>query len=268
MVKVVAVILAGGRSTRFGSEKAVAVVEGAPMIARVAAVLRSEAAALAVNATERSGAAAWAREQGLSVLPDAPGAAYGPLSGVLAGLEWAQAQGADVLVTAPCDTPWLPQDMVDRLVAGLGDAPAAAATTADGSHPLCTAWRTSLLPRLRETLRSGHPSVRDWLAEVGAAPVRFDDAPAFSNLNRPEPRKRLWPRVLDVASALLLTLLACVGIFFVLFIFNFGDALTEEGRQRMLIQGRIAAGVCLVLAILTPAAAVRLAWRAGASRRR
>ena len=264
MVKVVAVVLAGGRSTRFGSEKAMARVTGSPMIARTVAVLRTGAADLAVNATSDSRAAAWAAERSLAVLPDPLNLPEGPLSGVLAGLEWAQAQGADVLVTAPCDTPWLPRDLVARLVGGLGEAPAAA-VTADGSQPLCAAWRVGLLPRLRDTLETRHPSVRLWLQEVGAAQVPFDDARAFRNVNHPP---ELRARMLDAGSAVLLTLLAWIGVFFVLFVFNFGDALNEEGRRRAVIAGRITAGVCLLLAMLVPIAAIRLARRAGASRRR
>ena len=265
-MKVVVVILAGGRSTRFGSEKAVALVDGAPMIARVAAVLREGGAPLAVNAPEASGAAAWAREQGLPVLPDAPGSPDGPLAGVLAGLQWAQSLGAEVLVTSPCDTPGLPHDMVRRLLEELAERPAATAVASDGSHPLCTAWCVSLLPRLREALSGGHPPVRAWLGEVGAVEVRFDDARAFHNMNHRADGR--LSGALDAASAVMLTLLAWIGVFFILFVFNFGDAMTEEGRRRAMIEGRVAAVACLVLAILCPIVAVRLVRRAGASRRR
>ena len=185
MERIAAVVLAGGRSIRWGSEKAVAVVGGAPMIGHVAAVLSAGEALLAVNACETSGAAAWALERGLPVLPDPPGAPVGPLSGVLAGLEWARRQGVEVMVSAPCDTPNLPPDMAGRLCEALADAPAAFAVTADGPHPLCAAWPIALLPQLRKTLADGHPSARAWLAGVGARGVRFADARAFANLNTP-----------------------------------------------------------------------------------
>ena len=188
MERVVGVVLAGGRSVRWGSEKAVAEVRGRPMIAHVASALTSVRLPVAVNAPDESGAAAWSRARGLPVLPDAPGAPEGPLAGVLAGLAWAQAVGADVLVTAPCDTPGLPRDYVRRLTASIGVAPAAFAVTADGPHPLCTAWRVTLLSRLREELARGHPSVQGWLAEADAAEVRFPRAECFRNRNTPPVR--------------------------------------------------------------------------------
>ena len=185
MARTLGLVLAGGRSTRWGSEKAVARVGGAPMVAHVAAVLAQDCEGVAVNAPEASGAADWARARGLTVLPDAPGLPDGPLAGVLAGLVWAAAQGADGLVTAPCDTPELPPDLAARLAAELDSAPAAFAVTADGSHPLCAAWSLALLPSLRAELERGHPSVRGWLQEVGAREAAFAHAAAFRNLNTP-----------------------------------------------------------------------------------
>lgn len=189
MAGVVGVVLAGGRSTRFGSEKAVAKVGKAPMIAYVRSVLAQGCEAVAVNAPEDSGAAKWAKAQGADLLPDAPGSPDGPLAGVLAGLAWAETRGADWLAVAPCDTPWLPGDLVARLRAGAGEAPAAVAVTESGGHPLCMLLRTTLRTELEATLAAGHPSVRQWLDAAGAVGVRFDDEGAFQNLNE-RPRGR------------------------------------------------------------------------------
>ena len=185
--RVLGVVLAGGRSTRFGSEKAVAVVDGAPMVARVAAVLAHGCEAVAVNAPEASGAAAWARAHGLTVLPDPPGLPDGPLAGVLAGLDAAERHGAAWLLTAPCDTPCLPADLGERLMSAVGAAPAATVvTTSEGSHPLCTLWSVGLRAPLAAALDAGaHPSVRAWLRQAGAAQVAFADTRAFANLNTP-----------------------------------------------------------------------------------
>ncbi len=177
------IVLAGGRSTRWGSEKAVARVGGAPMVARVHAVLARGCERVAVNAPRGSGAWAWAERAHADLAPDAPGLPDGPLTGVLAGLAWAEARGAELLAVAPCDAPGLPADYVARLHEGLGAAPAAVAVTDSGGHPLCALVRTSLRPQLEATLAQGHPSVRRWLDEVGAVGVRFPDEKAFANLN-------------------------------------------------------------------------------------
>lgn len=178
-------VLAGGRSSRYGSEKAVARFDGETLLERELAVLRGDCAALAVSARPESGAATLAASLGLPVLPDADGAPDGPLAGVAAGLRWAAGLGAEALVTLPCDMPHAPQDLARRLIAGRGDAFAAFATTAEGVHPLCALWSIDLLASLDSALADGHPAVQGFLADVGAATVRFEDAAAFANMNRP-----------------------------------------------------------------------------------
>jgi molybdopterin-guanine dinucleotide biosynthesis protein A len=186
------VILAGGRSRRFGREKAAAEIGGVPMLWRVAGVLRPHVAALAINAGPGSWAAQFAAEAGLPLLPDTPGDPDGPLSGVRAGLAWAIAAGAEALVTAPCDTPYLPQDLVPRLVQGLPPAAgAAAARTVDGLQPLCALWRCDRLAAIHAVVAgSSHPAVHATLAALGAVEIDFEDARAFENINTPQDHAR------------------------------------------------------------------------------
>jgi molybdopterin-guanine dinucleotide biosynthesis protein A len=141
-----------------------------------------------VSASPDSGAAAWARDAGLAVLPDAPGAPDGPLAGVLAALDWAAAEGADLLLTAPCDTPFLPADLGERLAGALGgDAGAAYATAGDGLHPLCAVWRVPGRDVVAQMTAAGrHPPIRQVLAALNAVAVAFVDGQAFRNLNRAE----------------------------------------------------------------------------------
>jgi len=180
---VLGLVLAGGRSRRFGREKALVEVGGRPMIAAVAEVLARGCEAVAVNAPESAGAAAWARIAGLDLVCDRPGDPDGPLAGVRAGLEWARARGAQWLVTAPCDTPFLPEDYVARLVA---PGRTAAAETAVGGHWLCAIWGVGDLEALERWLSEGHGRVEAFLQACGAVSVRFDEPAAFANVNRPE----------------------------------------------------------------------------------
>lgn len=177
-------ILAGGRSSRFGSEKAVARLGGQSLLWRIHHQLSRACEVIAVSAPPASGAATEAKALAATVLSDPPGAALGPLTGVLAGLDWAAAQGADVLFTLPCDTPLTPPDLLDRLAAGLGAAPAAVARAPGGVQPLCAAWSTTLTEPLRRAMADGHhPSVRRFLEAAGGVAVDFDDDGAFFNLN-------------------------------------------------------------------------------------
>jgi molybdopterin-guanine dinucleotide biosynthesis protein A len=179
------VLLAGGRSSRFGAEKAVARVGGRLMMD---AVCECFAPLSRIAASVRRGSAAehHARELQLDVLYDDPALPAGPLAGVAAGLTWARQHQLHYLATAPCDTPLLPRQLFAVLLDGIGEASAAFATTAHGPNPLCAVWRTALLPRLLTQLSGEHPSVRGFLTGIGAKAVRFAEAPAFANVNTPE----------------------------------------------------------------------------------
>ena len=179
-------VLAGGRSSRFGSEKALARLEGRTLLEIAVERLARDCAAVAVNAPAVSGAAAQAQAMGWPLLSDAAGDPDGPLSGIRAGLRWAAKAGVGRLAVIPCDAPARPDDLVARLLAELADAPAAAAETDQGVEPLCAVWTTSALDALGDALDSGaHPPVHAFLDLLGARLVRFADAAAFLNVNTP-----------------------------------------------------------------------------------
>lgn len=177
-------VLAGGRSRRFGAEKAAALFEGRPLLDGSLDVLAGPCGWLAVNAPPGSGAAILAAARHLDPVCDAEGGPDGPLSGVLAGLAWARTLGAGWLATVPCDTPRLPVDLVPRLIAAAGDGPGASADSPDGRQPLCAVWRVELLAALSATLRDGHPAVRAFQDDMGMTRALFADSAAFANLNR------------------------------------------------------------------------------------
>jgi len=177
-------IIAGGRSQRFGAEKAVATLGGISLLERSRRLLMDSCREVAVNAPLGSAAAALAEALGAPVVPDAEDGPRGPLSGVLAGLIWAYGQGEELLLTAPCDAPLLPRDLGPRLLAALGPEAAAVARSPDGVQPLCAVWRTSMIEAIEWALAEGeHPPVRQVLASACAVEAAFDDAGAFLNIN-------------------------------------------------------------------------------------
>jgi len=180
---VAGVVLAGGRSVRFGGEKASALLAGRPLVMWAAQRLQGSCAAVAINARPGTEAEAVAQAAGLPVLHDAAGDAAGPLAGVKAGLAWAQGLGARALAVSPCDAPLLPQDLFVRLIAAAG-AGAAMAETSDGRQPLCAVWPVSALPAVVAALAGGaHPPTWRVLESISAQHVHFDRAEAFANLN-------------------------------------------------------------------------------------
>ena len=183
---VVGLVLAGGRSVRFGGEKAVALLDGRPLLEWAAERLRSVCEQVAINVRAGSEADAVAEARGLPTLYDEPGDALGPLAGVKVGLIWAQAQGARLLAVSPCDAPLLPDDLYVRLLEHAGDGPAMAETR-DGRQPLCAIWPVTSLRSVQEALRDGaHPPTWQTLERIGARKVFFDTPEAFANVNTRE----------------------------------------------------------------------------------
>ena len=183
---VVGLVLAGGRSLRFGGEKAVALLEGRPLLAWAAERLESVCLDVAINVRAATEAESVAKALRLPTLYDAPGDALGPLAGVKAGLIWAEERGARVLAVSPCDAPLLPDDLYVRLLER-SEGGAAMAETRDGPQPLCALWPITALPAVREALASGaHPPTWQMLERLGARKVSFDRPEAFANVNTRE----------------------------------------------------------------------------------
>ncbi len=180
------VVIAGGRSVRFGGEKATAVLAGRPLLMWAVRRLQRSCAAVAVNARPGTQTEALALAEGLPVLHDVPGDAAGPLAGVKVGLAWAEELGSRALAVSPCDAPLLPDDLFARLISEAGEGAAMAETSA-GRQPLCALWPVTALTAVTEALAGGaHPPTWRVLESIGAALVRFADADAFANLNTRE----------------------------------------------------------------------------------
>lgn len=187
---ILGLVLAGGEGRRMGGMKPFAPYRGRPMIAQVIDRLAPQVDRLAVN-LGAVGTPLADRLAGLGlpgVADDPALAGLGPLSGVQAGLAALPAGG--VLATLPCDMPDVPLDLIARLMAARGSAPAAYAQGAR-SHPLCAVWAPALLPALTVALQAaraeGGLRVMPFLTEAGAAilPIPAAEEPAFANVNRP-----------------------------------------------------------------------------------
>jgi molybdopterin-guanine dinucleotide biosynthesis protein A len=174
-------VLAGGRSRRFGRDKALADFRGRPLIAWSLDALAPHADVLGVG-----GPPALAARLRVEAVPDEPGAPDGPLAGVLAGLAWAARRDCALLATAPCDTPFLPADLVPRLAAALGGGPVVS-VRAGRVHALTALWRAAAAPALAALVRKGKQlSMQALIDTLGGGYADFDDEAAFANLNTPK----------------------------------------------------------------------------------
>jgi molybdenum cofactor guanylyltransferase len=180
---VVGLVLAGGRSVRFGGEKAVALLDGRPLFEWAVQRLRTVCAHVAVNVRAGTEVEAAAKAAGLPLLYDEIGDAPGPLAGVKVGLIWAKDQGARALAVSPCDAPLLPNDLYVQLLQH-ADGGAAMAETSEGRQPLCALWPVTTLSAVSAALADGaHPPTWRMLEQLGARKVMFDRPDSFANVN-------------------------------------------------------------------------------------
>lgn len=178
---VTGIVLAGGMGRRMGGvDKGLVPLAGRPMVEHVLTRLRPQVDDALINANQNLDRYA---AFGVPVVADAIGGFAGPLAGLHAGMTAAH---RDLVVTVPCDSPFLPDDLVARLLAGLvaGDAQLAVARTFDQPHPVFALVRRALLPHLTAFLGGGGRKIDAWYATLPAVEVAFDDeADAFRNIN-------------------------------------------------------------------------------------
>src|SRR4051794_35483503 len=154
--QITGLILAGGRGSRMGGvDKGLQPFRGAPMALHAIMRLSPQVGRLMINANQNIGPY---ESFGLPVWPDQLSGFAGPLAGLQTGLARCE---TDYLVTAPCDSPFLPENLVEHLADALvtQDAELAVAVTGEGDtrqpHPVFCLMKTSLLPQLTTYLQEG-----------------------------------------------------------------------------------------------------------------
>jgi molybdopterin-guanine dinucleotide biosynthesis protein A len=181
MIAVTGIVLAGGQGSRMGGvDKGLAILRGRPLVAHVIERLAPQVDEILVNANRNPEAYA---VFGHRVIADEIPGFAGPLAGFERGL--AHASG-DLVATVPCDSPFLPADLVTRLRAALEarGTDLAVARTGDQPHPVFCLMRRGVHASLAAFLASGQRKIDRWYAALRVVEVAFDDEPdAFANIN-------------------------------------------------------------------------------------
>lgn len=176
-----AIILSGGRATRMnGADKGLVLLQSKPLIQHVIARLEPQVDEILINANREL---AQYQALGYIVLQDEVEDFLGPLAGFSLGLQHAK---HDYVLTVPCDSPLLPVDLAQRLMAALIEHKAEiAVATSDGSaHPVFSLCKKTVLPSLAAYLQQGERRVSAWQKKQQYIEVDFSDCnEAFTNLN-------------------------------------------------------------------------------------
>jgi len=163
-----------------GVDKGLQAFRGKRLVDHVYERLAPQVAGVIINANQNHEAY---RSFGVRVVSDAVGGFAGPLAGIHAGLSISR---RPFLASVPCDSPFLPADLIERLYARIDETGAelAVAKTGDQPHPVFAMMRRGVLEHLSGFLREGGRKIDAWYATLNVVEVVFDDeAEAFSNIN-------------------------------------------------------------------------------------
>lgn len=173
-------VLAGGLGRRMGGvDKGLQPLHGKPLVRWVLDRLEPQVGAILLNANQNLDAY---DGFGKTVIADAIGGFVGPLAGLHSGLT---ACATPLLVSVPCDAPFLPDDLVARLYDGLerGNADLAVARANGRLQPVFALMRRGVAENLGAYLNGGGRKAQAWVSALDAEIVDFEDADAFANFN-------------------------------------------------------------------------------------
>lgn len=188
------VILAGGRASRMGGkDKGLIELNSRPLIEYVIEAISPQVQSIIINANRNL---AQYRSYGYPVINDRIPDYAGPLAGMLAALEKTE---SELLLCVPCDGPWLPGDLIERLYTALQEQDAEVSCAHDGErlHPVIALLRQSLRRPLAEYIDQGGRAVHRWLKSRRLAQVDFSDHPElFVNINTADELQRVEAKIL------------------------------------------------------------------------
>ena len=182
MTAVSGIVLAGGLGRRMGGvDKGLQPLRGKPMVQWVIERFAPQVAEIIINANQNPDEY---RKLGHRVVADDIRGFAGPLAGLHAGMK---AAAHPLVATVPCDSPFLPSDLVERLNTSLKGHDLAVAKTGEQPHPVFALVKRHCMESLDAFLAQGGRKIDAWYAALKVVEVPFDDeADAFRNINTRE----------------------------------------------------------------------------------
>lgn len=200
--EVLGAVLAGGRSQRYGEDKAFVTVGGLSLVRRAASVMKpvTRRVVLVANDLRRY------RPEGFDVRPDVrPG--VGALGGVHTAVSWAREEGMLGALVVACDMPFVPPALLAELVRRMSPAAVVAPQSHGprGLEPLCAVYGVGCLGAIEEAMQRGDRAVISFFAAIELRLLDMsvvegfgDPATMFFNVNRPEDRSRAEAMLADM----------------------------------------------------------------------
>lgn len=186
-MRILGAIIAGGQSARMGGqEKSFLMLDGVSLLERLTSRLRFQVEAVVINA---NGDPSRFANSNYDVVKDRLTDVGTPLAGLHAVLAYGAEQGFDAVVTVPSDSPFIPLDLVEKLLAAGEVTGAAYARCGGQDHYLTGIWTTAMAgPMAQLILQNDLRRVQDFAAQVKAAKAVWPALPhdPFFNINTPE----------------------------------------------------------------------------------
>lgn len=180
-------ILAGGEGRRIGGQKPTRLLNGRSLIELAIQKAESYGANIALQLSHK-GQLDLDRYPQIIDTPDIDG----PLGGIASGLKFMQAQGYERMLTLPCDSPFLPDDLLTRLSDNItGSKKVAVAFSAENLYPVCALWNICHLPQIEENAKQQKLSLKGAAKDCGMIKVEWETSPIdpFFNINTIEDLK-------------------------------------------------------------------------------
>ena len=177
--KIIGVVLAGGRATRMGGkDRGLQTLNNKPLWQHVADALQGQVAEIVISANRHIEIY---RQSGYPVYQDTLIDYPGPLAGMLSVMQ--QSDG-EWFLFCPCDTPFMPSCLAERLASQNNEVPAVWVHDGERDHPVITLIHRKLIPDLQAYLVSGERRVMVFMHQVGGHSIDFSDLKdAFMNVN-------------------------------------------------------------------------------------
>lgn len=180
--QITGVVLAGGKASRMGGkDKGLMLLNGKPLWQHVADRLRPQVNSIVISANRNLPVY---QASGLPIITDTLPGYPGPLAGILSVI---QQVSAEWFLFCPCDTPFIPEFLAERLENKRHQAPVVWVHDGERDHPAVVLVHRSLASKIEEYLARGDRRVMVFMREVGGHSVDFSDMKsAFHNMNTPQ----------------------------------------------------------------------------------